>query len=366
MRSISSRVFSVLVLVVFAAGAGWAQSTTAQITGRITDPSDAVVPGAAVTVVNVDTGIKRETKSNELGNYAVPLLLPGTYRITVRKEGFWPKTQSGIELQVNQTARVDFVLELGAVTEAVEISTAAPLLAQETSSLGQVVDHTKIISLPLNGRSPFRLVQLTPGVVSTPAASGQFGDVPVNTNQDSDFTINGGQFHHAEVMIDGVPATAGFNDSITTIPSVEATQEFKVESNNLSAEWGRFSGGVVNVSSRSGTNELHGVLYEYLRNSAVDANEFFNNRAGMDKPPFRMNQFGFATGGPVWLGRLYSGRDRTFFFADYQGTRWRRGEVFITTVPTVLEKDGNFTQSFDQTRRMIQIYDPVTTRLAGR
>ena len=360
------RVRTALVMaavVVVGSTSGSAQSTTAQFTGRISDPSGAVIPGALISVVNQDTGVRRQTESNEVGNYAVPLLPPGIYRITVQKEGFKPITRAGIELQVNQTARVDFVLELGALAEAVEVLAAAPLLAQETSSLGQVVDSTRIINMPLNGRSPFRLVQLTPGVLSSPAASGQFGDVPVNTNQDSDFSINGGQSHHAEVQIDGIPATAGFNDSITTVPSVEATQEFKVESNSLSAEWGRFSGGVVNVSTRSGTNQLHGALYEFLRNSALDANEFFNNRAGNPKPPFRMNQFGFAVGGPVWLGKLYNGRNRTFFFGDYQGTRWRRGDVFITTVPTELERAGNFTQSLDQQGRMIQIYDPLTTRL---
>ncbi|MBI1898372.1 MAG: carboxypeptidase regulatory-like domain-containing protein [Acidobacteria bacterium] len=358
-----ARPASAAALLLSCAAACLAQSTTAQITGRISDQSGALVPAAAITVANVNTGITSSTESNELGNYSVPLLPPGTYRITAQKEGFKPRTQTGVELQVNQTARVDFVMELGTLAEAVEVVAAAPLLAQQTSSLGQVVDNTKIVNMPLNGRSPFRLVQLTPGVLSSPAASGQFGDVAVNTNQDSDFSINGGQAHHAEVQIDGVPATAGFNDSLTTIPSVDATQEFKVESNNLSAEWGRFSGGVVNVSTRSGTNDLHGSLYEFLRNSALDANAFFNNRAGQQKPPFRMNQFGFAAGGPVWLGRLYNGRNRTFFFADYQGTRWRRGDVFITTLPAELERAGNFTQSFDQQRRMIRIYDPLTTRL---
>ncbi len=353
----------VAALLLFSAPACFAQSTAAQVTGRISDQTGAVIPAASVIVINAETGIKRPTESNDLGNYSVPLLPPGNYRITAQKEGFKPQTQTGIEIQVNQTVRVDFALELGTLAEAVEVTAAPPLLAQQTSSLGQVVDNTKIINMPLNGRSPFRLVQLTPGVLTSPAASGQFGDVAVNTNQDSDFSINGGQSHHVEVQIDGVPATAGFNDSLTTVPSVDATHEFKVESNNLSAEWGRFSGGVVNVSTRSGTNALHGTLYEFLRNNALDANEFFNNRAGNRKPPFRLNQFGFAAGGPVWLGRLYNGHNRTFFFGDYQGTRWRRGDVYIATLPIDLERAGNFTQSFDQQRRMIQIYDPVTTRL---
>ena len=339
-----------------------AQSTAAQVTGRVSDQTGAVVPEAAVTVVNVNTGIKSETKSNEAGDYTVPLLQPAIYRITVQKEGFKPRTQTGIELQVNQSARVDFALELGTLAEAVEVVGVAPLLAQQTSSLGQVVDNSKIVNMPLNGRSPFRLVLLTPGVSSTPAASGQFGDVAVNTNQDADFAINGGQAHSTEVHIDGVPSTAGLFNSITTIPSVDSTQEFKVESNNLSAEWGRFSGGVINVSSRSGTNALHGALYEFLRNSAFDSNEFFNNRAGQSKPPFRMNQVGFAAGGPLLLGRVYNGRNRTFFFGDYQATHWRRGEVFTTTLPIDAERSGNFTGTRNTAAQMIVAYDPVTTR----
>lgn len=352
---------AVAIVLVFAAGA-FGQATTAQLTGEIRDATGAVIPGAKVTVTNADTGIAHHAVSNDIGTYTAPLLPPGNYRIAVEREGFKPVTRTGVTLQVNQTARVDFVLEVGAVTEAVEVSGTVALLAQETSSLGQVIDNAKIMNMPLNGRSPFRLVLLTPGVTSTPAASGQFGDVAVNTNQDADFAINGGQAHSTEVHIDGVPATAGLFNSITTIPSVDSTQEFKVESNNLSAEWGRFSGGVVNVSSRSGTNQLHGTLYEFLRNSRLDANEFFNNRAGMKKPPFRMNQFGVAAGGPVALGKLYNGRNKTFFFGDYQGTRWRRGSVSTITLPTELERAGNFTQSLNTARQMIVVYDPVTTR----
>ena len=352
----------VLSLSLLFVAAACGQTTTAQLAGQVSDSSGAVIPGAAVAVTNMDTGIARNTTSNELGTFTVPMLQPGRYSLTVQQEGFKSATRPDIVLQVNQVARVDMVMEVGALSEAIEVVSSAPLLAQQTSSLGQVIDNTKIINMPLNGRSPFRLVLLTPGVTSTAAASGQFGDVSVNTNQDTDFSINGGQGHNAEVQIDGVPATAGIFNSITTIPSVDSTQEFKVESNNLSAEWGRFSGGVVNVSTRSGTNQLHGTLYEFLRNSAVDSNEFFNKKAGQPIPAFRMNQFGAAVGGPVKLGKLYNGHNRTFFFADYQGTRWRRGANFLGTVPTDLERAGNFTQSLNATRDMLIIYDPVSTR----
>jgi hypothetical protein len=254
----------------------WTQSTSSTVTGKISDPTGATVPEASVSASNEDTGLPRSGSSNTEGNYVLPLLPPGRYRITVQKEGFKPVTRSGVVLQVNQVARIDFVLDVGAVAETVGVTADAPLLDQQTSSLGQVVDNRKILSLPLNGRMTFRLVNLKPGVLTTPGSSGQFGDVSVGTFDDINFSINGGRAQSNEVMVDGVPSTTGFLNLFTTIPSVDATQEFKVQSNAMSAEWGRFGGGVINVSTRGGTNDFHGSLFEFLRNSAFDANEFFN------------------------------------------------------------------------------------------
>lgn len=332
-----------------------AQSTSASITGAITDASGAVVPGAAISVTSADTGLKRETRSNDSGNYAVPLLPPGVYRVAVNKEGFRPVSLSGIEVQVDQVARLDFKLEVGTVAENVDVVATAPLIQQETSALGQVIDNQKILSMPLNGRMTFRLVQLTPGLLTTASSNGQFGDVSVGTFDDNVFSINGGRARANEVMIDGVPSSTGFLNLFTTVPSIDSTQEFKVQSNAMSAEWGRFGGGVINVSTRAGTNRIHGSLFEFFRNNQLDANEFFNKRAGKDRPPFHMNQFGGTVGGPVI-------RNRTFFFADYDGTRWRRGDVFINSVPTAMERAGNFTQTFTNTGAPIVIYDPLTTQ----
>src|SRR5262245_8214841 len=347
---------------------GAARAQTSEVTGRVTDQAAAIVDGAEITITNIDTGASRRAVTNSEGYYTVPLLQPGRYRLTARKDGFKPIARDGVMLEVGQTARLDFTLEAGNVTDTVTITEQAPLLASETSSLGQVIDGKKITNIPLNGRSPFRLVQLTPGVLSSNSANGQFGDIPVNTTFDSNFSINGGRSQSNEVTIDGVPSTAGFFNQITTIPSVEAAQEFKVESNNVSAEFGRFGGGVINVSTRSGGKDAHGARDEFLRNDAFDANDFFNNRAGRQKPPFRMNQFGGSISGPVWLPEKvfgpasYDGRAKTFFFADYQGTRWRRGDVFFTTVPTELERRGDFSQTRDAQGRLVTIYDPLTTR----
>jgi hypothetical protein len=347
---------------IWSATAALAQGTFGQITGKVTDPSGAAVPAATVTVTNVDTALRRETASNEQGNYAAPLLPAGTYRITILKEGFKPVIRGGISVAVNQTVRIDVILELGSVTETVEVVAAAPLIEQDTSALGQVIDHSKIVNIPIIGRSPFRLVQLTTNVLTAPSANGQYGDVPVNTQDDSMISIGGGRARTNEVLIDGIPSTTGFVNQLTTIPNVDSTLEFKVQSSNLSAEWGRFGGGVINVSTRPGTNELHGSVYEFFRNNALDANEFFNKRAGRDSPPFRMNQFGFAVGGPVFLPKIYSGKDRTFFFTDYQGTRWRRGEVSLFTVPTAAQRAGDFSQTFTQAGQQIVVYDPESTR----
>lgn len=339
-----------------------AQATSASISGRVTDPSGASVPDAQVSASNLDTGLKRDTRTNEQGNYSVPLLPPGSYRVTVTKQGFRPISRSGVTLTVDQAARLDFILEVGAVTETVEVVAAAPLLDQDTSALGQIIDNSKIVNIPLNGRSPFRLVQLTTNIMTAPSANGQFGDIPVNTMDDSIISINGGRAKTNEVLIDGIPSTTGVANQMTTIPSVDSTQEFKVQSNNLSAEWGRFGGGVINVSTRAGTNALHGSVFEFLRNDALDANEFFNKRAGRETPPFRMNQFGFALGGPVTLPKLYSGKDRTFFFADYQGTKWVRGDTFLTSVPTDLQRRGDYTQTLNQRGQRMIVYDPFSSR----
>jgi hypothetical protein len=250
---------------------------------------------------------------------------------------------------------------VGAVTGSVEVTATATLLEQDTSSLGQVIDGSKVLNIPLNGRSSVRLVQLTPTVLSVPSTNGQFGDVPVNTMDDSIISINGGRAKTNEVLIDGIPSTTGFVNEITTIPNVDATREFKVQSNNLSAEFGRFTGGVINVSTRSGTNALHGSIYEFLRNTSMDANEYFNGLAGNPTPSFHMNQYGFAVGGPVTLPKIYNGRNRTFFFADFQGTRWVQGQVFFGSIPSQRQRTGDFSQTLNAKGQLISIYDPFSS-----
>ena len=354
------RVITAIVLAL-SAGSLYAQSTTGAITGTVTDPSGAGIPTANIKIVADATGLARETRSGVLGNYSISLLPPGVYHVTVTHDGFRTLTRSGVELKVDQVARLDFALEIGAVSEKMEVTSDAPLVESETSALGQVIDRAQLDSLPLDGRMTFRLVQLTPGVLSGVDAQGQFGDISVGTFDDINFSINGGRAGANATVIDGVPASTGFLNLFTTVPSVEATQEFKVQSNSTSAEYGRFAGGVVNVSTRSGSNQLHGSLFEFLRNNVLNADDFFSNRAGIKTPAFHMNQFGVAVGGPVVLPRLYDGRNRTFFFLNYEGTRWRRGAVYRGTVPTALEHQGDFSQTLNAQSQLITIFDPTTT-----
>lgn len=337
------------------------QSTTAKITGRVADSSGASVPGAEVMVRNIQTHGTWHTTSNGEGLYTVPQLDPGQYEVAVQKKGFARSLQTGITLVVDQIAQINITLTVGSVSQTVKVSGEAPLLATSNPTVGEVVGEKQIDSLPLNGRSPYRLVLLTPGVHSVPSTSGQFGDVPVNTTDDTLISIDGGPASANEIMIDGIPTTTGFINQMTTIPSVDATQEFDVQSGPLKAEWGRSGGGVINVYTKSGTNDLHGDVYEFLRNNVLDANDYFDKRAGNPVPPFKMNQFGFALGGPVYIPKVYNGRNRTFFFVDYQGTKWRQGQTYIGTVPTQAERNGDFSQSFDKKGNQIQIYDPYST-----
>jgi len=350
-----------LLEIALLAISGFAQDRTASMTGTVRDPTGAPVPDAKITITNAETGIKHTATSSSNGDYTVTLLNPGTYNTLVEHQGFKKIERSNIELHVNDNVKIDYPLALGEVTQVVDVHEEVPLLRTTDASLGQVVDNAKVTSLPLNGRSSFRLVELTPGYLPTPGALGQFGDIPVNTTWDSNFSINGGQGYSNEIMIDGTPSTTGFFDQITTMPSVDALVEFKVLGNSMSAEFGHTGGGVLNVTTKSGTNVVHGTLFEFLRNSVLGANDYFNNLAGSPRVAFKMNQFGGSVGGPAVLPKLYNGKNRTFFFFNYEGTRWRRGAVFVTTVPTAAERSGDFSHDVTNSGQLITIYDPSST-----
>lgn len=331
--------------LLFSVTALTALSQTAQVTGRVSDSSGAVVPGAQVTVTNQNTGLNRESVTNNEGNYTVPLLQPGEYRIAVKKDGFKPVVRQGVVLNVEQVARLDFSLEAGAVTETVTITSDAPLLNRETTSVGQVVDNKTIVTLPLNGRNYSQLVALMPGATPNQGSRATDG-----------VSLNGNRTFQNTYLIDGVDNNnyilgVDTNSTQALRPSVDAIQEFKVESANYSAEYGRSAGGIISLAIKSGTNEFHGSAFEFLRNDKLDANNWFSNRANLTRPPLRYNQFGGTFGGPIW-------RNKSFFFASYQGTRDKRARTSTTTVPTAEMIRGNFGS--------INIYDPANVVSGAR
>jgi len=316
-----------------------AQQETATITGEVKDASGSVVPKATVTITNTATNISVKTETNDLGSYTVPSLKPGSYLVTVEKEGFKKAVRSGIILQVNQVARIDIGLQVGEVTSVVEVTAAAPLLETETSSRGSVIDQKKIVELPLNGRDYNQLALLSPGVLpGTPRLA--------VVNFKGVLNVNGNRTFNNVFLLDGVDNISYSNsfrgENVQLVqPSIEALQEFKIQTNAYSAEFGRSSGAVVNATIKSGTNDIHGSVYEFLRNDALDANNFFSNALGAPKPVRKRNQFGIAIGGPLV-------RNRTFWFGDYEGLREREGVPRVRQVPTAAEKAGLFsTAVFD-------------------
>ncbi|MBL8221286.1 MAG: TonB-dependent receptor, partial [Bryobacterales bacterium] len=335
-----------------------AQTITASLEGIVTDPTNAVIVGAKVRVVSAATNavIALETDSN--GRFLAPSLPPGAYQLIVEASGFKKAERTGIALQVNQAARLELQLELGAATETVSVNATAPLLEANSAALGQVVSNQSIVNLPLNQRNPFALVFLVPGVV---------GSVGFNFNN-ANISINGGRPGSNEILADGIPSAPPLVNPIqgySVFPSVDAVQEFKVQTNSYSAEFGRSGGGVINLVFKSGTNQLHGSVFEFLRNSKLDANDFFANSRGVPLPSFKRNQFGASAGGPVYLGKLYDGRNRTFFHFTYEGLRQGQLQNQVTTVPTALQRAGNFSQTLNAAGQQVIIFDPTTTTPSG-
>lgn len=314
----------------------YAQMTTGTILGGVTDPSGAAIPGAKVTVTNLDTKIFKTFETDPSGNYIVSYLIPGTYEVTAEKQGFQKLTQTGITLQVDQKARVDLTLQLGAVTQVVTVTSEAPLLKTTSSEQSQVIASRQIVDLPLNVRNFAQLVSLSTGAVPSPGSLG--GNInPDNPQGISDTNVNGLQADANNWQIDGVTDNEAFFSILSVNPSIDAIQEFKVSSNNYSAEFGRAGGANVQIAIKSGANSFHGVGFEFLRNSSLDANDFFSNRSGKRRLPFRQNQFGGNLGGPIK-------KDRTFFFGDYEGFRSRLGETALLTIPTGLQRQGDFSE----------------------
>ncbi|MGB0014943.1 MAG: carboxypeptidase regulatory-like domain-containing protein [Candidatus Sulfotelmatobacter sp.] len=328
-----------VALLVFVPFSLYAQSTYGSITGSVTDTSGAVVTDASVTLTNAGTGEKRTQSSGADGLFTFVNLFPGQYRVDVEKQGFKHFARTGVTVQVQQDTHIAAALQVGEVSQVVEVTSQTPLLQTESSSLGQVVEQRKANDLPLNGRNIFNLIIVSPAAV----AQGGSGGSPVGQNPFSwgNYQIGGSFANQGAEYLDGQPLNIGYINLPIIIPTQDSVGEFKVQYSNLGAEWGKFSGGVTNLSTKSGTNNWHGSAYEYFRNKVLNANEYFNKQSELASgnpntpPPWTQNQYGFQVGGPVI-------KDKTFFYVSWEQYRQRTGSPFTTTVPQTNMLTGDF------------------------
>lgn len=343
------------------------QNFTATVTGKVRDNAGEAVPGVGITLTNAATNRSFSAQTDGDGDYTVINLVPGSYVLTAERAGFKKHVQKGVTLQVDLTARIDLEMSVGEVSESVQITAEAPLLNTETGAKGQVITNKEINDLPLNGRDFNELAYLTAGVV--PAAQGAQGGFG---------SINGARADSLNFVVDGLNNQNIRGGAAQVRPSVDAIQEFKVQTSAYSADYGRLSSGLINIAIKSGTNQLHGSLFEFVRNDIFDARNFFAS----EKLRLRRNQFGGTIGGPVLLPKSlfgplqHNGRDRTFFFASYEANRERRGVTRLGRVPALAERQGDFsaysaaiTDPFDQNRAFpdkripANRFSPVAVRL---
>src|SRR5262245_30476974 len=324
-----------------------AQAFSGTILGTVTDSTGSVVPGATVTIVNTGTGLTRTVTTEASGEFTAPQVPTGKYSVTAELTGFKKVTLENIDVGVDQRVRVDVKLELGAMTEAVTITAESPLVQTSSSELGTTVRTEQIQALPLNGRNFVNLTRTIPGVLRGIPGANIDGAGSLAWRASASFSANGQRPRDNNYMLDGVDNNETWLQTVVIFPNVDALDEFKMQTSTYSAEFGRSLGGVVNIQIKSGTNQLRGSAFEYHRDSAFDANNFFNNRAGRPKNDFKQNQFGGTVGGAVF-------RDKTFFFGDYQGHREHLGQTQLSTVPSLAMRRGDFSEL---TRA---IYDPTT------
>jgi hypothetical protein len=328
------------------------QTFFGSVVGTVNDASGAAVAQSSVTLINAGTADRRTSQTDQSGAYQFVNLTPGQYRVEIEKPGFRKFVRDNILVEVQSTVRIDVSMQVGEVTQILEVNEQTPLLQTENASLGQVVEARKVLEAPLNGRNVFSLVALVPGVVP----GGQSSGTPTGTNPFAwaNFQIGGGQANQSASYIDGAPVNSSYVNQTTLVPTQDAVQEFRVQTNSLGPEFGRFAGGVINLATKSGTNSFHGSIYEFFRNKQLNANTFFNNRAGVTRPAFSQNQYGANLGGPIR-------RDKTFFFGSYEGFRLRQGQSYVFSVPTDPMRGGNFADFRNGAGAMIPVYDPLTT-----
>lgn len=348
-----------LILVALSAACALAQVGRASLFGTVSDSSGAAVSNAKVQIINAGTNVATTATTNETGYYTAPSLPVGTYQLVVEHTGFKKFVRDGITLQVDQRGQIDISLEVGSVSDSITVTGEAPLVDTGSSTVGKVIENKRIQELPINGRNALALTLLTPAVRTTfTGNSSGFADRGIAL---SGMSINGGPSALNAIVMDGANNNQGYLADINVNPTVDAVQEFKVQSATMSAEYGFTAGGVVNLVTKSGTNDFHGTLYYFLRNEKLDArNAFAATRA-----PFKYNQFGGAIGGPFSIPKVYDGKNRTFFFYNYESWYYRRTTNPIGSTPIDTWRGGNFSNFLNANGSLIPVFDPATLQRDG-
>ena len=337
-----------------------AQEFRGTILGRVTDPSGAAVPGATVEVANINTGSSIKSSTNDAGNYQVPFLLPGTYKVSVESSGFKKVERADVRVTITALVTVDFALEVGSATESITVTAAPPLLEVASGDLAQVVTREFVETIEFStDRNVASLAVLSPGVNGNAG-----GTYTAATHANISINGGGGSQGSNEYLIDGIPNTAAGGAPVF-IPAIDSVEEFKVHTTMFDASMGHTNGGVISMTTKGGTNEIHGTGYWYNRGTSMQANSWINNRNGSPRPPVKYNQFGYAVNGPVYLPKLYDGRNRTFFSTTLERDNDNRSLTPNYRVPTALEKQGDFSQTRNRLGGAFAIYDPNTTVGSG-
>jgi len=337
-----------------------AQETRGQILGRVVDPSGAVVPGAPVRAVNTATGVETSSTTNENGDYVLPFLISGTYRVTVQTRGFKESVENNVQVRIAEKITLNITLEVGQQTESVQVTGGAELVEAATATMGSVINARQIAELPLKDGNPIMLGYLAAGVQNL--ATGGWSR-PFDNSSPSSMAVNGTRTGTNEFTMDGAPNSQ--SGSVAFIPPTESVQEFKIQTATFDASMGYTTSAVINVSLKSGTNSVHGSLWEFFQNTDLTANDYFNNKAGIPRVTKDLNRWGVSAGGPLYLGKLHDGRNKTFWMYTYEGIHDRAIETPATgSVPTAAELGGDFS-ALTKISSQYTIYDPATTTPAS-
>jgi hypothetical protein len=334
----------------------------ASVSGQVVDPQHAVLSSATVTLTNTDTQVKVQAVTNEKGGFSLPPVVPGHYAVTAAAQGFTSTILTDVTLEIGESRVLTLELKMGSVQQTIEVTSTPPELNTSTADRGLLIEPTFVESIPLNIRNPLQLIDFSAGV--TKGDDGLSGTDSTSESRTNTFRINGAKSASTDVLIDGAANTTAYYNQDAGIPGVESVQEFRVYTDAYSPEFGRTSGGLVSYALHTGTNRLHGSVFEFYRNEDLDANGYNANNTNPITPRghFGRNQYGATLGGPVVIPKLYNGHDKTFFFVSYEGLRDTSAGSFTGTVPTALERTGNFSQTRDAKGNLIVIYNPATTK----